>query len=240
MRQSRVFAIGNSGNSAMSLPRLLLPDPPGTPGDALQRTWGQAYGCASPLVVAEHWAKNRNPLLLIMPGVVAAESFEAQLKFFCHTDCRIALLPDLETLPYDSFSPHADLLARRLSVLAQLLNGQIDICVVAVQTLCYRLPPRDYLAHYSLSLKTGQQLDLAELQAQLENSGYQRVSQVTEHGEYAVRGSLIDLYPAGLEQPVRIDFLTRSSTHCADLIPTPSYRGKRSKNSKCYLRANSR
>ncbi len=190
----------------MSRPKLLLPDSARSLSSAAQCRWGQAYGCAPALVIGEYQASQRKPILVIVPSVVEAESLEAQLNFFCHADCRIGLLPDPETLPYDSFSPHADLISRRMSVLAQLLSGQLDICVVATPTLAYRLPPLDYLERFSLSLTIGQQLDLADLQARLENSGYERVSQVSQHGEYAVRGSLIDLYPVGLEQPVRIDF----------------------------------
>ena len=119
----------------MSRPRFLLPDTAGETAAGTQSSWRQAYGCATPLVIAEYWQKHRVPILAIAPGVVAAESLETQLHFFCPDEARIALLPDLETLPYDSFSPHADLTARRLSVLADLLAGQVDICVVAMPTL---------------------------------------------------------------------------------------------------------
>jgi transcription-repair coupling factor (superfamily II helicase) len=172
----------------MSRPRFLLPDHTGELAAGTQLSWGQAYGCATPLVIAEYWQKYRAPVLAIAPGVAAAESLEAQLKFFCPAEARIALLPDLETLPYDSFSPHADLTARRLAVLAGLLAERIDICVVAMPTLSFRLPPRDYIARHSLQLHAGQQLEREDLQTQLERNAYQRVSQVSEHGEYAVRG----------------------------------------------------
>jgi transcription-repair coupling factor (superfamily II helicase) len=108
-----------SGNNAMSQPKLLLP---GT-ARALKRPtyseWGQSYGCAPALLVAEHWAQKQSPVLVVTSSVLEAEALEAQLHFFCQDSCRIGLLPDPETLPYDSFSPHADLISRRLSVLGE-------------------------------------------------------------------------------------------------------------------------
>ena len=166
---------------------------------------GRARGCAPALVLAELVEKGATPLMVIVPTVTEAESLAAQLQFFAPT-ASTNLLPDPETLFYDSFSPHQDLVSRRLSVLTQLLTAQPDVTIVAAPTLFQRLPPTAYIRGYSLSLRTGQKLDIAELQHQLAESGYERISQVSQHGEYAVRGSLIDLYPMGYELPVRIDF----------------------------------
>jgi transcription-repair coupling factor (superfamily II helicase) len=194
-----------AGPAAMPIPPLLLPAIPQdlSPGKPLMV--GQAYGCAPALLVAELASAEPEPLLVIVPTVAEAEALEAQLNFFSPAH-RPALFPDPETLPYDSFSPHHDLVSRRLSVLAGLLSNDPGITIVAVPTLFYRLPPADYIRANSLQLATGQTLALDVLQQQLQESGYQRVSQVSQHGEYAVRGSIIDLYPMGSDRPVRIDF----------------------------------
>ena len=144
--------------------------------------------------------------LAITPTVAEAETLQAQLDFFLGTE-RTLLFPDPETLAYDVFSPHQDLVSRRLAVLARLLEAKSShLTIVAAPTLFQRLPPKAYIAANSLILKSGQVLNIADLQLQLVASGYNRVNQVSQHGEFARRGSLIDLFPMGSELPVRIDF----------------------------------
>lgn len=167
---------------------------------------GQAYGCATPLLLAELAASSEKMLLVITPTVTEADELLAQLKYFMSADDRALLLPDSESLPYDNFSPHQDIVSRRLEALTRLLSDPPAICVVAAPSLFYRLAPTDYIRQFSLSLSVGQRLALEELQNQLVNSGYARVSQVAEHGDFAIRGSIIDLYPMGSDLPVRVDF----------------------------------
>lgn len=166
---------------------------------------GALYGCAPALLIAELMEQQGQPLLVVTPTVAGAESLAADLRFFS-TQMTAEVFPDPESLPYDSFNPHPDIVSRRLSLLTKLRNGEVQLLVIAAPTLFYRLPPWDYLRANSLQLDEGQQLDLAALQERLVASGYERVSQVTQHGEFAVRGSLIDLYPMGQEWPLRIDF----------------------------------
>ncbi len=188
----------------LSSPVTLPPIPPNIqPGHTL--SIGCARGCAPAILLAELAENKASPLLVIVPTVAEAESLEAQLHFFLTTQPS-TLFPDPETLSYDSFSPHQDLVSRRLCILADLLTPKPGITLVAAPTLFQRLPPTSYIRSFSLSLKTGQSLDIANLQQQLSASGYERISQVSEHGEYAVRGSLIDLYPMGYDLPVRVDF----------------------------------
>jgi transcription-repair coupling factor (superfamily II helicase) len=167
---------------------------------------GRVYGSAAALLLAELQSTLSSPALVIVPGVSEAESLEAELRFFSADPSAIRLFPDPETLAYDSFSPHQDLVSRRLSMLAAMLNARPGYTIVAVTTLAYRLPPAEFIRAYSLDLQTGQTSGPAQLQAQLVESGYSRVSQVSQHGEFAVRGSLLDLYPMGSELPVRVDF----------------------------------
>ncbi|MGU4174353.1 transcription-repair coupling factor, partial [Pseudomonas aeruginosa] len=122
---------------------------------------------------------------------------------------RCALFPDWETLPYDSFSPHQDLISERLATLWRINQRDkehgADVVLVPATTALYRLAPPSFLAGYTFEFKSGQKLDEAKLKAQLTLAGYQHVSQVVSHGEYAVRGGLIDLFPMGSLQPYRVD-----------------------------------
>ena len=121
--------------------------------------------------------------------------------------CRV--FPDLETLPYDSFSAHPDITSARLATLAELPRARQGVWLVAIDTLLQRLAPRSYVEAYSLKVHVGETLDLDALRAQLALAGYAAVTQVVAHGEFAVRGSLIDVFPMGSETPYRIDMLDR-------------------------------
>lgn len=146
-------------------------------------------------------------------AIVTADAGDAQrlideLAFFA-PELRCALFPDWETLPYDTFSPHQDLISERLATLWRIRSRDhesgADVVLVPATTALYRLAPPSFLAGYTFHFKQGQKLDEAKLKAQLTLAGYQHVSQVVSHGEYAVRGGLIDLFPMGSPQPFRID-----------------------------------
>jgi transcription-repair coupling factor (superfamily II helicase) len=118
---------------------------------------------------------------------------------------RVLLLPDWETLPYDAFSPHQDLVSERLSTLYALQQHDCDVVLAPVATALQRLAPARYLASHTFFFHKGQQLDEARLRRQLAFAGYEHVKQVVRPGEYAVRGGLIDLFPTGSSLPYRID-----------------------------------
>jgi transcription-repair coupling factor (superfamily II helicase) len=122
---------------------------------------------------------------------------------------RVALFPDWETLPYDTFSPHQDLISERLATLWRILQRDrddgADLVLVPATTALYRLAPPSFMAAYTFHFKTKQKLDEARLKSQLTLAGYSHVSQVVSPGEYAVRGSLIDLFPMGAPMPYRVD-----------------------------------
>jgi len=120
-------------------------------------------------------------------------------KLSCH------LLPDWETLPYDAFSPHQDLVSERLATLHEIRNGQCDVLLVPATTALVRLAPPSFLAAYTFFFKQGEKLDDVRLKAQLTLAGYTHVLQVMSPGEYSVRGGLIDLFPMGSVLPYRID-----------------------------------
>ncbi|MFO1195783.1 MAG: transcription-repair coupling factor [Burkholderiaceae bacterium] len=117
----------------------------------------------------------------------------------------IRLLPDWETLPYDAFSPHQDLISERLDALYGLQQGHCDVIVSTITTALHRLAPPAFLASHTFFFDKGQRLDEAKLRAQLTLAGYEHVSQVVKPGEYSVRGGLIDLFPMGAQLPYRLD-----------------------------------
>ena len=114
-------------------------------------------------------------------------------------------LPDWETLPYERFSPHQDLVSERLSALWQIKSGAADVLFVPVTTAMQKLPPVPFLMGRTFWLKTGQTLDIGRLKTDLVDAGYNHVSHVVAAGEFAVRGGIVDLFPMGSEMPYRID-----------------------------------
>ena len=146
------------------------------------------------------------PLLVLATDPRHADQLEAEIRFFAERNLPVRHFVEWETLPYDSFSPHQDIVSDRLSVMAALPQAEGGIVIASAPSLLQRLPPVGYIAARSLHLRQGQELDRQEFLDRLTACGYMRVPQVTEHGEIAVRGSLLDVFPMGSEAPVRIDF----------------------------------
>ena len=143
-------------------------------------------------------------LAVVSADALAAQRLADELPWFA-PGLDVALLPDWETLPYDHFSPHQDLVSQRLATLYHVSRGECDVLVVAATTALYRLAPPDYLAAFTFFLKQGTRLDVDALRAQLALAGYQHVTQVVSPGEFSVRGGLIDLFPMGSPLPYRLD-----------------------------------
>jgi len=168
--------------------------------------WSRLYGDSLPIALANAAMGHAGLLLVVTADSQEAEQLQQQLRFFC-TDQTLDILcfPDWETLPYDSFSPHQDIISERLHALHRLPTLEKGILLVPVATLLQRLPPPTFLDQYSLILDTGETLDLDAMRLRLENAGYHCVAEVMEHGEFAVRGSILDLFPMGSSNPFRID-----------------------------------
>ncbi len=180
------------------------PTLPDGPGD--RRRWGRLYGAARSLMAARAAGAARGPLLLVCESVREAEAVTAEVRFFVGAEgLPVSFFPDWETLPYDVFSPHQDIISDRLDTLSRLPGMERGVVVTAAQTLMQRLPPVAYVTAGSLMLDTGQRLDIDELRLRLEQAGYRSVAQVMEHGEFAVRGALVDVFPMGSQTPFRID-----------------------------------
>jgi transcription-repair coupling factor (superfamily II helicase) len=142
-------------------------------------------------------------------AIVTADATDAQrlieeLGFF-DPQLRTCLFPDWETLPYDTFSPHQDLISERLATLWRISQGEADVVIVPATTALYRVAPPQFLAGYTFHFQVKQKLEEAKLKAQLTLAGYSHVTQVVSPGEYAVRGGLIDLFPMGSPVPYRVD-----------------------------------
>ena len=157
------------------------------------------------LAIAE--LKWQRQMLVVAPSSSAAGEIWQALQFFTplHERNRLVLFGDYETLPYDVFSPPQDIISERLHALYRAASGEAVIIVTSMQNLMHRLPPVEHILDNSLMLEVGQRLKSEVFRNSLVERGYRAVDTVSTHGEIAVRGSLIDLYPMGMETPCRID-----------------------------------
>jgi transcription-repair coupling factor (superfamily II helicase) len=167
--------------------------------------WGQLYGSATSLWLSEAARKASGPLLVIVADARQASRMEDELRFFCEPGSYIEHFPAWETLPYDLFSPHPDIVSQRLRLLSTLPRLAKGIVVVDLETALQRLPPQAYIDGHAFDLSVGEVLDVAAFRDRLTGAGYVASSQVMAPGEFAVRGSIIDLYPMGSPAPYRID-----------------------------------
>ena len=213
----------------MELPKL-------TPGKRF--TLPRPTGSSDALLLAQLGLREKTQGRLT--AVVTADASDAQrlqdeLTFF-EPSLRCVLFPDWETLPYDTFSPHQDLISERLATLWRINQRDretgADLVIMPAATALYRLAPPAFLAGYTFEFKVKQQLDEARLKAQLTLAGYSHVTQVVSPGEYAVRGGLIDLFPMGSLVPLRVDLFdneidsirTFDPDSQRSLYPVPSVR----------------
>ena len=168
--------------------------------------WSNLQGASVGLALSQAITQSSHPMLIIAPDSLAVTRLLEQIEFFSGTPEKIVHFPDWETLPYDHFSPHQDIISERLAALYRIPSLVTGAIITTVATLMHRLPPRDYLDGHSFLLKIGDRLNMDVLRTRLNKAGYQYASQVREHGEFAIRGSIIDLFPMGSKTPYRIDF----------------------------------
>ncbi len=165
-----------------------------------RQDWSRLYGSSVGLAISQ--AAQHAPLIVITPDSLSAQRLIEDIQFF--TDLPLLTFPDWETLPYDIFSPHPDIISERLNTLYQLPTLEQGLLVLPINTLMLRLAPINYVRNNSLLLSTGQALN--PLQQLLTENGYRGVSQVMEHGEFAIRGELVDVFPMGDKHPYRLEF----------------------------------
>ncbi|OWJ91730.1 transcription-repair coupling factor [Metapseudomonas furukawaii] len=177
---------------------------PPLPAAAGKQHWGNLPGAALSLAIAEAASAAKRFTLLLTADSQSAERLEQELGFFA-PDLDVLHFPDWETLPYDLFSPHQDIISQRVDTLYRLPGVKHGVLVVPITTALHRLAPTRFLLGSSLVLDVGQKLDVEQMRLRLEAAGYRCVDTVYEHGEFAVRGALIDLFPMGSDLPYRID-----------------------------------
>lgn len=177
---------------------------PPLPSAAGKQQWGNLPGAALSLAIAEAASAGKRFTLLLTADSQTAERLEQELGFFA-PELDVLHFPDWETLPYDLFSPHQDIISQRVDTLYRLPGVKRGVLVVPITTALHRLAPTRFLLGSSLVLDVGQKLDVEQMRLRLEAAGYRCVDTVYEHGEFAVRGALIDLFPMGSDLPYRID-----------------------------------
>ncbi|WP_159082178.1 transcription-repair coupling factor [Rhodanobacter thiooxydans] len=169
-----------------------------------RRYWTPPHGSARALLLAEAARTHDGLLVVVARDTQRAQALESELKIFAG-GLPVLHFPDWETLPYDAFSPNPEIVSQRIATLYQLPNVKRGVLVVPVATLMQRIAPRAHITGSGLVLVKGQKLDLASEQRRLEASGYRNVPQVTEPGDFAVRGALLDIFPMGTAEPYRIE-----------------------------------
>ncbi|HKU79169.1 MAG TPA: DEAD/DEAH box helicase, partial [Rhodanobacteraceae bacterium] len=179
-----------------------MPALPRTPGQ--RRDWREPVGSSLALLLCAAARKRDGVIVAVTADSRAARTLEDELAVFAG-DLPVLHFPDWETLPYDLFAPHPQLVSQRIDTLNRLPGTRRGVLVVPVSTLMQRLAPRTHISGSGLSVARGQRLNLADEQRRLEASGYRNVPQVGEHGEFAVRGALLDIFPMGVDEPYRIE-----------------------------------
>ena len=172
-----------------------------------KKVWQNLPGSSATVAIFHGALSTQQPILLLTHDTPSALRLEQELASLNRqAKLPICLFPDWETLPYDTFSPHQDIISQRLATLYQLSRMDKGIVIVPISTLIQRLAPKQYIEANSLIIKKGDKKDLHQLRQSLEASGYRCVEQVMEHGEFSARGAILDIFPMGSNTPFRLDF----------------------------------
>jgi transcription-repair coupling factor (superfamily II helicase) len=175
--------------------------------NADKKVWQNLPGSSATVAIFHGALTTQQPILLLTHDTPSALRLEQELASLNKQEkLPICLFPDWETLPYDTFSPHQDIISQRLATLYQLSRMDKGIVIVPISTLIQRLAPKQYIEANSLIIKKGDKKDLHQLRQNLEASGYRCVDQVMEHGEFSARGAILDIFPMGSNTPFRLDF----------------------------------
>ena len=171
---------------------------------AERRFWGNLSGASQALSIASAAAGHKGLTLVICADPASALRLQEEIRFFAE-DLPVLHFPDWEILPYDVFSPHQDIVSQRIATLSRLQDIQHGILILPVSTLLHRLPPASFYQGQTFALDVGQNFAVDNTRIQLESAGYHCVDTVYEHGEFAVRGSIVDIFPMGHDTPFRIE-----------------------------------
>ena len=166
---------------------------------------GQAHGSAPGYLIADAATRHNGFTLVISNDTNTANRLHEEVCFFHDGSLEILSFPDWETLPYDTFSPHQDIISERINALNRLPNLKRGILIVPLSTLMHRTAPADFISGNCFNLKIGDQVNVETLRKQMVDAGYHAVDSVLEHGEFTIRGAIIDLFPTGSTEPFRIE-----------------------------------
>lgn len=214
---ARDFAMRGGYNARPPLPPAELDSPesyqhprppllhPPLPRGADSTRWRNLHGAASALAAAEAARMHDGVVVAVLEDQRQLQILESELRFFLGGEIDAHVFPSWECLPYDMFSPHADIISQRLRILSQLPAMRRAVVLTTCANLMQRLPPPEYVLGRSFCLRRGQRIDVDALRAQLSDANYAAVRQVVAPGEFALRGGLVDIFPMGAESPFRLD-----------------------------------
>jgi transcription-repair coupling factor (superfamily II helicase) len=168
--------------------------------------WGQLYGCARGLIINDAVHQHDGLVVVLTADSLSSTITYNETKFFNQGETEFLSFPEWETLPYDIFSPHEDIVSDRITTLHRLPQLTHGVLVLPITTCMQRVAPKDFISEISLHIKIGDVLELDDLRTSLTAAGYHHVSQVVTRGEFTVRGSIVDFFPMGSNHPYRLEF----------------------------------
>ncbi|MFK7890580.1 MAG: transcription-repair coupling factor [Granulosicoccus sp.] len=187
--------------SPIDAPKLLLPE-----AASHLSHWGKLYGSAESLAISEHASDHEGLIIVVAPTTSDLLQLEVEIQFFSDELTPLNVLGDWETLSYDRVSPHQEIVSQRIRTLYSLHRSHRGILLLTAAALMQRLPPRSFLEQHALIINRGDTLAIDDFRVRLVEGGYRLVTQVETHGEFAVRGSILDLFPMSSNHPFRIEF----------------------------------
>jgi len=169
--------------------------------------WSNLQGSSKALALSYAYKKSNNPLLVIVNNISEGIKLEKSILFFLNKkdEKNILFFPDHETLPYDQITPHQDIISDRIKLLYSLNKREKYLLIISIHTLLNVLPPKEYINKNTFILNKNETIDIQKFTLNLEKLGYYHVSQVLSHGEYSIRGGIIDIFPMGSKKPFRIE-----------------------------------
>lgn len=167
--------------------------------------WGQLYGCARSLVISDALDQHEGLVVVLTVDTLSSSAIFNETRFFNQNQIDFLSFPEWETLPYDIFSPHEDIVSDRITALHKLPRITRGVLVLPIATCMQRVAPKNFISEVALHIKVGKTLTLDELRSALSASGYHHVSQVMTRGEFTVRGSIVDFFPMGSNHPYRVE-----------------------------------
>lgn len=166
-----------------------------------EKRWvGSLLGSSAALLFKEIAVQHSSLLVVVARNNQHVAQLESELEFY---GIKPTIFPDWEILPYDRLSPHQDIVSERLAILSNM--PQKGVLLISASTLAQRVAPYSWVLGEHFDIRVGQKFDLEQQKLRLVQAGYHLVDTVYDHGEFAVRGSIMDIFASGQDAPIRID-----------------------------------